>query len=393
MSDELQKSAPAENNNIEDISGMLLPCKIPKVVQKLLVIAGALLLLQIPLYFTETLVNDRSRSYNTTLKDIQTSWGDADLCIWPPERNNTYPEKYDLSIDINAGKRYRGIYQCVVFNGNVNIKAIFAPFAAKRKIQVNHPKAKNFTVTVNGKKVPVSAIAAGHEFEIPETEKGPAECLISYQFRGVKGVNFRNFSKVKITGNWGAPSFTGSILPDKRVVSDNTFEAEWDLSAEEYCNANIAAGVDFYLPVSDYAVILRSLRYATFFLVIFFFAFIAAEIFCKEEIHPMQYLVASLSPVLFYIMLLAFSEKCGFVVSYIISMATVVGLTVFYARLIFERFKPALILGGLFAVAYGINYIILRMEDMALITGSVVLAVILAFLMYLTGKLNRPQMD
>ena len=59
------------------------------------------------------------------------------------------------------------------------------------------------------------------------------------------------------------------------------------------------------------------------------------------------------------------------------------------AVLIFDRLKTALILGGVFTVSSIVNYVILKMEDMALITGTIILIVVLAFLMYITGRLNR----
>jgi inner membrane protein involved in colicin E2 resistance len=47
--------------------------------------------------------------------------------------------------------------------------------------------------------------------------------------------------------------------------------------------------------------------------------------------------------------------------------------------------------GIIFAISYLLNFVILRMEDLALMSGTVVLAVILGVLMVLTGKINRKQ--
>lgn len=43
----------------------------------------------------------------------------------------------------------------------------------------------------------------------------------------------------------------------------------------------------------------------------------------------------------------------------------------------------------MFAFSYAVNFIILQMEDFALISGTVILAVILGIVMAFTGKINR----
>jgi inner membrane protein involved in colicin E2 resistance len=55
------------------------------------------------------------------------------------------------------------------------------------------------------------------------------------------------------------------------------------------------------------------------------------------------------------------------------------------------RILPALVMGIIFAASYLLNFVILRMEDFALLSGTIVLAVILGVMMALTGKINRKQ--
>ena len=62
-----------------------------------------------------------------------------------------------------------------------------------------------------------------------------------------------------------------------------------------------------------------------------------------------------------------------------------------YARMFLGKTVPAVVMGVIFAVSYLLNFMILRMEDLALMSGTVVLAVILGVLMVLTGKINRKQ--
>ena len=46
---------------------------------------------------------------------------------------------------------------------------------------------------------------------------------------------------------------------------------------------------------------------------------------------------------------------------------------------------------SIFAASYLLNFVILRMEDLALMSGTIVLAIILGVLMILTGKINRKE--
>ena len=135
----------------------------------------------------------------------------------------------------------------------------------------------------------------------------------------------------------------------------------------------------------------RCFDYASFFLIVFFFTLLAAELITKVNIHTLQYLVAAVAPVLFYLMTLAFSEKVGFTCGYTISAAVIVAMVTMYAKMFLGRILPALIMGIIFAASYLLNFVILRMEDFALLSGTIVLAVILGVMMALTGKINRKQ--
>ena len=53
------------------------------------------------------------------------------------------------------------------------------------------------------------------------------------------------------------------------------------------------------------------------------------------------------------------------------------------------KLTPAITIGVVFAASYLLNFILLRMEDFALLAGTIILAVILGVVMYLTGKINR----
>ena len=62
-----------------------------------------------------------------------------------------------------------------------------------------------------------------------------------------------------------------------------------------------------------------------------------------------------------------------------------------YAKMFLGKMLPALVMGVIFGGSYLLNFLILRMEDFALLSGTIILAVILGVLMALTGKINRKE--
>ena len=92
-------------------------------------------------------------------------------------------------------------------------------------------------------------------------------------------------------------------------------------------------------------------------------------------------------------MLLSVGEKTNFACGYLISATVIVLMVSGYARLFFGKNLPAILLGTVFAVSYVANYLLLQMEDFALLSGTIILAVFLGATMVLTGKLNQKTTD
>ena len=90
-------------------------------------------------------------------------------------------------------------------------------------------------------------------------------------------------------------------------------------------------------------------------------------------------------------MTLAFGERIGFTAGYIVSAVVIISMVTLYVKTFIGKIRPALAMGIIFAVSYAVNFILIRMEDLALLSGTIILAGILAILMALTGKMNRQQ--
>ena len=86
---------------------------------------------------------------------------------------------------------------------------------------------------------------------------------------------------------------------------------------------------------------------------------------------------------------MAISEHTSFGTAYLISAAALTGMSIFYSALIYRRPTAAICMGSATAIAYAAIYVILQLEDYALLTGSILLFILLTVLMYFTGKINR----
>jgi len=119
-----------------------------------------------------------------------------------------------------------------------------------------------------------------------------------------------------------------------------------------------------------------------------FIAGLAVELVGKKKIDLVQYLVIGLSLVLFYALVLSFSEFMRFPVAYALAALMTIAALFGYFRGIL-RDKTAYLLTALVTLAYGLSYILLQMETYALIAGTLVLFLLLVGIMYLTRNLNK----
>ena len=133
---------------------------------------------------------------------------------------------------------------------------------------------------------------------------------------------------------------------------------------------------------------MRSAKYAIMFISLTFLIYLFVEILNKKRIHPIQYLLVSFGLLLFYTLLLSLSEHFGFNLAFLISSLAIIGLTTVYSHSIFKNFKISLVTSVALTVLYIFLFTILQMEDYSMLLGSIGLFIILAFVMYLSKKIN-----
>ncbi|MBX2913581.1 MAG: cell envelope integrity protein CreD [Cyclobacteriaceae bacterium] len=220
--------------------------------------------------------------------------------------------------------------------------------------------------------------------------------------KGSNGLAFAPVGKAttaKISGPWPTPSFNGAFLPDSRTVSPGGFDAEWKVLhfnrpfAQQWAGAglNLAGadfGVDLLVPVEQYQQSMRTSKYGILIILLTFVSLFLVEISQRVKIHPFQYILMGAALIVYYLLLLGFSEQVGYTASYVVASVATVALLVLYASTFLKSGKLRVLFMSLLAVFYGFIYVIIVQQDYSLITGSVGLFVVIGTLMYLTRKIN-----
>lgn len=209
-------------------------------------------------------------------------------------------------------------------------------------------------------------------------------------------------TKVSLSSNWPHPSFTGSFLPVDRSVSAQGFTASWSVphlarsvpqafpltdNVVERFSAH-QFGVNFYQPVDLYDAVTRALKYGILFVSAAFMAVFVLELMSGSRVHPVQYLFVGLAMVFFYVMLLSFAEHVGFTAAYVVASLSTGGMLSLYTGLALRRVRSGLIMIVMFLLLYGFLFLILQLEDYALLAGAVLGFVALTTVMFTTLRID-----
>lgn len=210
-----------------------------------------------------------------------------------------------------------------------------------------------------------------------------------------------NNATTLIKGNWPDPSFQGKRLPTDYQISKNDFEATWNTFYEESCIIGDEAlpslyknshFISFLNPADHYAQTSRSVSYGILIIVLTLLSVFLMELWLRQKgrsINILHYLLTGISLVLFYTLLLSFSELIGFGWAYLIASIMTIGLNTIYFRLILKDRKKAALLCGIMTLLYLIVFVLLQIKVYALLIGSLVLFIILAIVMYTSVKVTH----
>lgn len=215
-------------------------------------------------------------------------------------------------------------------------------------------------------------------------------------------------TEVQMQSTWPHPSFAGRFLPSEREVGDGGFTARWRLSSlattaqqdiakgRAVCDALGDGGdrcadsfsVAFVDPVNPYTLSDRATKYGVLFIALTFVAVGLFELMQRLRVHPVQYLLVGSALCSFFLLLVSLSEHLPFGLSYALAAGACVLLLGYYASHMLGGRWRGLPFGAGIALLYGLLYVLLQLEQTALVVGAVALFAVLAAVMVLTRKVD-----
>lgn len=212
----------------------------------------------------------------------------------------------------------------------------------------------------------------------------------------------------RLVSGWRHPSFGGQFLAQRRTVGDSGFEASWAVSSlvtsaraqllqakaeprvprAQAIEALESFDVSLGEPLNVYSLSGRAVKYGILFVALALMATFMFELFARVRLHPVQYGLVGLSIALFFLLLLALSEKVAFGLAYAVAAGASVLLLTVYFGAVLRGWRRGGGLGAYVAALYGVLYGLLSSEDNALLLGSLLLFGLLALLMLGTRRVD-----
>ncbi len=342
------------------------------------------------------------------------------------------PDKLNITADAESQVKKRGLYTIPLYETRLVLEGTFSNLDRHVKelknTRVDWKKAelnlgvdevrglKEVVVQWNGSKLnrTIGNMISGScdsaiKAEIPVTSnlnKGEeGRFHIAVWIRGSEALEFFPFggtTNVKMTSNWPDPSFDGAFLPDHSAIGTSGFQAEWNVLG---LNRNLPKywlgkrslkkllqesrfGVRFFMPLQNYQLNTRSVKYSFLFVALTFATMFFIEILYGLRFHPMHYTITGTGLCLFYLLLISISEHIGFALAYAVASGGTILTIVLYVLGVTHVKKGAFIVFSQLSVLYGFLYVLLKQEDFALVVGATGLWVVLAFIMYVTRHID-----
>jgi len=222
------------------------------------------------------------------------------------------------------------------------------------------------------------------------------------QLNGSSAISFIPIGQntvVTVNGQWPSPSFIGEFSPESTVDKEQ-FSATWHILSfnreipdmwSDTKTAKLAEnsfGVNLIEPVDHYQQNMRSVKYALMFIALTFTVFFFVEMITKKRITVFQYVLVGIALILFYSLLLSFSEQIGFGWAYLLASISTISMIAIYFYSLIKQNLTTFILAGIMTSLYAFLYMILQVEDSALLFGSIFLFVVLGIVMFVSNKIK-----
>jgi len=261
--------------------------------------------------------------------------------------------------------------------------------------------AQNISLT--GDQSPFKLTLFGSRVESIAKPNAQFNVTSALRFSGAQRIAVLAYGKtthVAVQGDWPSPGFDGGFLPISRSVSSQGFNGEWSVPfiargvrAEGPSDSitgidATALGVSFIEVADPYQSVNRSLKYLPLFLGLVFLSYFSFEATTGKRVHPAQYILVGIAQLIFYLLLLSLAERIGFGFAFLLAGAATVILLSANAAWIFSSRQQGIRALVVFTLLYILIYLLLRLEDNALLVGAIASFLAVAVTMYFTRGID-----
>jgi inner membrane protein len=346
-----------------------------------------------------------------------------------------FPAQASAALETTTEERHRSLFRVPVFQADLKLAADFdlsgVPAAAPQGAELDwshseiivgvsnpHGALSDAVLTADAKTETLMPSEIAEKITIGDEQKQPARLSLfgavindlakpgskfhvtsTLRFSGAERIAVLAYGKTThavAQGDWRNPGFDGGILPVNRNITNTGYTAEWSVpfiargvraegTADSMTGLDATAlGVSFIEMADPYQSVNRALKYALLFLGLVFLSYFVFEATTGKRVHPAQYILVGIAQIIFYLLLLSLAERIGFNYGFMLAGAATVLLLSLNAGWIFNSRIQAARAFVIFTLLYTLIYLLLTLEDNALLVGAVASFLTVAAAMYFT---------
>jgi inner membrane protein len=350
-----------------------------------------------------------------------------------------FPSLATANFKITTEERHRSLFKVPVFRSDSKLDATFdltgVPSALPPGAELDWSRAEilvgvsdargalaDATLTINGKTSTLVPAEIAQNLSIGGDQNPQFRLTLfgskvdgiakpNAQFTVTSNLRFSGAQRIAVIaygktthltaqGDWPSPGFDGGFLPVSRTVSSSGFTADWSVPfiargvrAEGQSDTiagldGTALGVSFIEVADPYQSVSRSLKYVPLFLGLVFLSYFIFEVTTGKRVHPAQYVLIGVAQIIFYLLLLSLAERIGFDIGFLIASTATVILLSSNAGWIFTSRLQGVRALAIFTCVYLLIYMLLRLEDNALLVGAIASFLAIAAAMYFTRGID-----
>ena len=417
---------------------------------KMLAIGVLALLLLIPAGLIQNLIREREFTQDSAIAEMTSVWGGEQMLVGPyltvPFDDPYTVTNSDGSEEISYARKYLyilpenlvgnaevlpetrtlGIYEAIVYKSDIAINGSFVlpdwekvgvlpQYIAWEKVTVNigisDLRGVEGAFNFNWNEEPLamsSGLVTNDIYSSGIHTSVDLKAATEYNFSfstGLRGsrrlsvVPLGKQSAFSMESPWTEPNFEGSFATQKYESDEEGFTAHWEVShlnrnypqswiGRQYAPTSDYFGTEFVRTVDSYSKTNRVAKYAILIIALTFMVFYFSELIKGSKVNALQYVLVGLALVLFYTLLLSFSEHIGFNAAYAVAALMTIAMEFLYSKSVLGSAKLAAYVAGVLALLYSFIFVLIQLKDFALLAGSLGLFVILGVIMYISRQIR-----